>query len=131
VVPDIDLVDQTLTSQTADWIVVTFRGIGEMAGSQDPSLAKSTGNFPSWMDLSDQTDEFGCRRAWVNLVAGAQENQLWRTMDDAALALALELANDDPSAIQYFYKDSSMNDGNDPGSWHQAPPLPSPNNSPR
>jgi hypothetical protein len=46
------------------------------------------------------------------------------------LALALKLANDDPSAIQYFYKDSFMNDGNDPGSWHQTPPPPSPNNSP-
>jgi len=130
-IPDIDLVDQTLSSQTADWIVVTFRGIGEMTGSQDPSLAKSTGNFPNWMDLSDQTDEFGRRRAWINLVAGPQENQLWRTMDDAALALALKLANDDPSAIQYFYKDSFINDGNDPGSWHQAAPPPSPNNSPR
>jgi hypothetical protein len=32
-IPDIDLVDQTLSSQTADWIVVTFRGIGEMTGS--------------------------------------------------------------------------------------------------
>jgi choline dehydrogenase-like flavoprotein len=130
-IPDIDLVDQTLSSQSADWIVVTFRGIGEMTGSQDPSLVKSTGNFPSWLDLSDQADEFGRRRAWVNLVAGVQENQLWRTMDDAALALALKLANDDPGAIQYFYKDSFINDGNDPGSWHQAPPPPSPNNNPR
>ena len=129
-IPDIDLLEQTLTSQTEDWIVVTFRGIGEMTGSQDPSLVKSTGNFPNWMDLSDQTDEFGRRRAWVNLVAGPQENQLWRTMDDAALNLALKLANDDPTAIQYFYKDSFMADGHDPGSWHQAPPPPSPNNSP-
>lgn len=127
-IPDIDLVDQTLSSQTADWIVVTFRGIGEMTGSQDPTLVKSTGNAPSWIDLSDQTDEFGRRRAWVNLVAGVQEYQLWRTMDDAASALALKLANDDPGAIQYFYKDSFVNDGNDPGSWHAAPPPPSPNN---
>lgn len=129
-IPDIDLVDQTLSSQTADWIVVTFRGIGEMTGSQDPSLVKSTGNFPSWLDLSDQTDEFGRRRAWVNLVAGTQEMQLWRTMDDAALALGLKLANGDPGNIQYFYKDSFLNDGGDPGSWHPNPPPPSPNNSP-
>jgi hypothetical protein len=129
-IPDIDLVDQTLSSQTADWIVVTFRGIGEMIGSQDPSLVKNTGSFPSWLDLSDQTDEFGRRRAWVNLVAGTPESQLWRTMDDAALALGLKLANDDPNNIQYFYKDSFFNDGNDPGSWHQNPPPPSSNNSP-
>lgn len=129
-IPDIDLVDQTLASQNADWIVVTFRGIGEMTGIQDSSLVKSTGNFPNWIDLSDQTDEFGRQRAWVNLVTGVNENHLWRSMDDAALALALKLANDDPSAIQYFYRDSFMNDANDPGSWHQAPPPPSPNNSP-
>jgi choline dehydrogenase-like flavoprotein len=129
-IPDIDLVDQTLSSQTADWIVVTFRGIGEMTGSQDPSLVKNTGSFPSWIDLSDQTDEFGRRRAWVNLVAGTQENQLWRTMDDTALALGLKLANGDANNIQYFYKDSFLNDGNDLGSWHQNPPPPSPNNSP-
>lgn len=126
-IPDIDLVDQTLASQNADWIVVTFRGIGEMTGSQDPSLVKVTGNYPNWMDLSDQTDEFGRRRAWVNLVAGTQEMLLWRAMDDAALAMGLKLAKGD---IQYFYKDSFLNDGNDPGSWHNAPPPPSPNNSP-
>lgn len=129
-IPDLDLLDQTLASQVADRIVVTFRGIGEMTGSKDPTLAKSTGQFPSWMDLSDQTDEFGRRRAWVNLVTGPQEDQLWRAMDDAALALALKIANDNPANIQYFYKDSFLNDGNDPGSWHDAPPPPSPNNSP-
>lgn len=129
-IPDIDLVDQTLSSQSADWIVVTLRGIGEMTGSQDPLLTKRTGSFPNWVDLSNQTDEFGQQRAWVNLVAGVPEMQLWKTMDDAALALALKLANDDPNSIQYFYKDSFMNDGNDPGSWHKAPPPPSPNNSP-
>jgi choline dehydrogenase-like flavoprotein len=130
-IPDIDLVDQTLSSQTADWIVVTLRGIGEMTGNQDPSLTKNTGSFPSWIDLSDQTDEFGRRRAWVNLVAGVQDGLLWRTMDDAAMALALKLANDDSSAIQYFYKDSFIADPNDPGSWHQQPPAPSPNNNAR
>ena len=31
-VPDIDLADQTLSSQDADKIVITFRGIGEMTG---------------------------------------------------------------------------------------------------
>jgi len=129
-VPDLDLLDQTLASQTADWIVVTFRGIGEMTGSQDPTLAKSTGQFPSWMDLSDQTDEFNRRRAWVNLVTGTQEDQLWRAMDDAALALALKVAGGNGANIQYFYKDSFVNDGNDPGSWHSVPPPPSPNNNP-
>jgi choline dehydrogenase-like flavoprotein len=129
-VPDIDLADQILSSQDADKIVVTFRGIGEMTGSQDPTLVKQTGSFPSWIDLSDQTDEFVQQRAWVNLVASVAENQLWNSMDNAALALALRMANGDPTSIEYFYKDSFKNDGNDPGSWHRDPPPPSPNNNP-
>ncbi len=130
-IPDIDLLDQTLASESADWIVVTFRGIGEMSGNRDPSLTKATGRVPNWIDLSDQTDEFQRQRAWVNLAVGPQEQRLWRAMDDAALALALKLANDDAAAIQYFYKDSSLADGNDPGSWHTQPPPASPNNDPR
>ncbi|NOU20288.1 MAG: DUF1080 domain-containing protein [Methyloglobulus sp.] len=111
-VPDIDLLDKILTSQTADAIVITFRGIGEMEGNQDISAVKNTGSSPSWMDLSDQTDEFGLRRAWVNLVQTPKDDLLWTAMDDAALALALKLAKDDPNNIEYFYD----------GAWHKAPP---------
>lgn len=111
-VPDIDLLDKILTSQTADAIVITFRGIGEMEGNQDISAVKNTGSSPSWMDLSDQTDEFNLRRAWVNLVQTPKDDLLWTTMDDAALALALKLAKDDPNNIEYFYD----------GAWHKAPP---------
>jgi len=111
-IPDIDLLDRFLASQTADWIVVTLRGIGEMKGSQDPTLPKSTGNPPSWMDLSNQTDEFGFRRTWVNLVATKADNHLWDVMDAAALALALKLANDNPNNIEYFYD----------GAWQMAEP---------
>lgn len=128
-IPDIDLLDQTLASQNADWIVITLRGIGEITGSRDPAGAKVTGQTPSWIDLSDQTDEFQRRRAWVNLVVGPQEQRLWRAMDDAALVLALKLANDDATAIQYFYKDKALADGSDSGSWHNQPPPPSPNNN--
>ena len=56
--------------------------------------------------------------------------QSYQQAHDAALALALKLANDDPTAIQYFYKDSFLNDGHDLGSWHQTSPPPSPNNNP-
>jgi hypothetical protein len=101
-----------------------------MTGSQDPTLLKQTGSFPSWIDLSDQTDELVQRRAWVNLVGSVAENQLWNSMDNAALALALRMANGNPTSIEYFYKDSFKNDGNDPGSWHRDPPPPSPNNNP-
>jgi len=111
-VPDIDLLDRFLASQTADWIVITLRGIGEMEGSQDPTLPKSTGSPPSWMDLSDQTDQFGFRRAWVNLVATETDNDLWAAIDNASLALALKLANDDTNDIEYFYD----------GGWQKAAP---------
>lgn len=102
-VPDIDLLDKMLSSQTADAIVITFRGIGEMEGNTNIAALKNTGSPPGWIDLSDQTDEFGLRRVWVNLVETDNDRQLWKTMDDAALALALKLAKDDPNNIDYFY----------------------------
>ena len=99
-IPDIDLLDRTLASQQEDWIVITLRGIGEMTGDRDPAKPKLTGSAPSWMDLSDQTDEFGMHRGWVNIAPNADDSALWDTMDQAALALARKLANDDPTKLQ-------------------------------
>ncbi len=103
-IPDIDVLDQTLAAQQEDWIVITLRGIGEMIGDRNPNANKQTGQSPSWMDLSDQTDEFGARRAWVNLVANQDDNALWDTMDKAALDLANALANNDPTRIKVIVK---------------------------
>ncbi|TMC47365.1 MAG: GMC family oxidoreductase, partial [Chloroflexi bacterium] len=116
-IPDVELLDSTLASQDADW-----------SGNPDPTQPKATGAPPSWIDLSpDQTDEFSMRRAWVNLVKSANEDLLWRAMDDAAIALAQKLAGA-PSNIQYFYnKDASLNA---PGAtWHADPPPPSTSNN--
>jgi choline dehydrogenase-like flavoprotein len=99
-IPDLDLLDITLASQKEDWIVITLRGIGEMLGDRSAAAPKQTGQSPSWMDLSDQIDQFGMRRAWVNLVASADDKALWQQMDDAALALARKLANNDDTKIQ-------------------------------
>lgn len=99
-IPDIDLLDQTLAAQQEDWIVITLRGIGEMQGDRNPNSPKQTGQSPIWMDLSNQTDEFGMRRAWVNLVTTQGENTLWNAMDKAALDLANALANNDPTKIK-------------------------------
>jgi len=111
-IPDIDLLDRTLASQQADSIVITLRGIGEMKGNQDASLAKQDGVAPSWVDLSpDQTDEYGFPRAWVNLPQSSADFGLWDTMDDAAISLAQKLAKD-PKNIEYQYD----------GGWHAAPP---------
>jgi hypothetical protein len=108
-IPDLDLLEQTLASQKEDWIVVTLRGIGEMVGNRDPSLPKVTGSWPSWVDLSDQTEPLPplsntptaqTRRAWANLVASTDDNALWDTMDQAALTLAKKLADDDPTKFK-------------------------------
>lgn len=99
-IPDLDLLDETLASQEEDWIVVTLRGIGEMLGDHSAAAPKQTGQLPSWMDLSDQTDQFGVRRAWVNLVATNDDKALWDVMDKAALDLANALANNDPTKIK-------------------------------
>jgi hypothetical protein len=123
-IPDVDLLDKMLSSQDADKIVFTFRGIGEMRGNREPSLTKVTGSAPSWMDLSaDQRDEFGMRRAWVNLVPSPGDFDLWRAMDDAAIAFAQALAGG-LGNIEYFYnKNDSLNA---PGAaWHVDPPPPS------
>jgi choline dehydrogenase-like flavoprotein len=116
-VPDIDLLEKTLTSQKEDWIVVTLRGIGEMVGDKDFTKPKMTGATPSWVDLSDQTESFPLfspspvaqmRRAWVNLVASKDDQDLWKAMDAAALALAKKLANDDSTKFQLI---SQQQDG--------------------
>ena len=99
-IPDIDLLEKMLASQTSDWIVITLRGIGEMIGGQDATAQKVTGAAPSWLDLSDQTDEFGRPRAWVNIVASQDDNDLWTAMDQAALKLANALAGNDPTKIR-------------------------------
>ncbi|SCK27585.1 Choline dehydrogenase [Variovorax sp. HW608] len=99
-IPDIDLLDQTLAAQQEDWIVITLRGIAEMNGDRSANANKQTGRSPSWVDLSDQTDEFGMRRAWVNLATNQDDNGLWDIMDKAALDLANAVANNDPAKIK-------------------------------
>ena len=123
-IPDIELLDRMLASQDADKIVITFRGIGEMRGSRDATAPKVTGQTPSWVDLSpDQRDEFGMRRAWVNLVPTPEDLALWRVMDDAAIAFAQALAGA-PGNVEYFYnKDGSLNAAG--AAWHPDPPPPS------
>jgi hypothetical protein len=124
-VPDIELLDQMLSSQTEDWIVITLRGIGEMTGDKNAQIGSANG---SWMDLSPfAKDQFGFARAWVNIAKSQDDVTLWNTMDEAAIKLAKALADDDPTKIQYFYnKNGSLNQ---PGTaWHNDPPSPSTSN---
>lgn len=109
VVPDLDLLDQLLASQDFNKVTITFRGIGEMVGDKN---ASNTNPATSWMDLSPfDSDEFGMRRAYVNLVATPQALTLWDTMDQAALQLAQALAGTS-ATIEYFYDNA----------WQTIPP---------
>lgn len=88
---------------------ITLRGIGEMAGDKN---ASNTNPATSWMDLSPfEVDEFGKRRAFVNLVTTADSLTLWNAMDQAAIQLAQTLAGS-AANIEYFYDNA----------WHAAPP---------
>ena len=99
-VPDLDLLHQLQNSQQADKITITLRGIGEMAGDPASNPAKPGS---SWMDLSPfERDEFGMRRAYVNLVATPADQALWDVMDQAAVDLAIRMAGS-PANVEYFY----------------------------
>jgi hypothetical protein len=115
-IPDLELLERHLASQDQDWIVITLRGIGEMVGDKN---ASSNNTATSWMDLSPfEKDQFGSARAWVNLVKTNADEQLWTTMDNAAIQIAQKLSDDDPSNIQYLY------DKDGTGSkWHNDPPA--------
>jgi hypothetical protein len=48
-IPDIELLNEMLSSQTSEWIVITLRGIGEMIGDKSAVIGD---NNVSWMNLS-------------------------------------------------------------------------------
>ncbi len=96
-VPDFDQLGNLRANQDPNWIVITLRGIGEMQDQR--SLAPNPAM--SWVDLSPETDRWGARRAYVNLVATAQDRQLWSAMDQAAFKLAANAAQS-PANIQYW-----------------------------
>src|SRR5262245_4440272 len=111
-VPDIDVIDRLLANQDPNWIAITLRGIGEMedqrtAGNIDPAM--------SWIDLSPETDQWGMRRAYVNLVATQNDRKLWAAMDKSAFDLALKLAKS-PATIEYWNAPA--------GQWQSAQPQP-------
>jgi hypothetical protein len=105
-IPDIDLLDQTLQNNDPDWIVMTFRGIGEMVG--DRSKDKMQKRF---IDLDrSASDEYG-RRAWVNMTISPDEERLWDVMDQTILDLGKKLARQ--SEIHYLVNSR----------WQSTPPT--------
>ena len=108
-IPDLDLLDNILASQSTDWVSITVRGLAEMKGDQGASVPNNTG---SWINLSPERDEFGVTRAWVQLFATGADNALWDTMDQTALALAQQVAGN-AANIEYFYNQR----------WQSIPPT--------
>jgi choline dehydrogenase-like flavoprotein len=101
-IPDIDLLNATLANQTAGSISLGFRGVSQLFGDQASSVPNASGR---WINLSPfETDEFGAPRAFVNLTTTAAENALANDMDKAILALANELAGNNPANIQITSK---------------------------
>lgn len=108
-VPDIDVIQSLLTSQDPNWAVITLRGIGEMEDqrSLNPDPTRS------WIDLSGETDQFGMRRVYVNLVATQNDRNLWAAMDKSAFDLAGALAKS-PANIQYRNSQTKQWQANQP-----------------
>lgn len=98
-VPDVEDLADIRRNQDPDWVVLTLRGIGETEGHR--SLAPDPAR--SWIDLSGETDRWGKRRAYVHLALTPADQDLWNRMDEAAFALALELAGN-AADIEYWVK---------------------------
>jgi choline dehydrogenase-like flavoprotein len=112
-VPDIDVVGALLANEDPNWVTITFRGIGEM---EDQRAVNNIDPARSWIDLSPETDQWGMRRAYVNLVATPNDRQLWAAMDQSAFDLALAVAGNDPTSIQYWNAPANQ--------WQSARPQP-------
>lgn len=105
-VPDIDLLREILDAQDADFVAVTFRGCAQTKGVKDSPIHNPA---LRWIDLSSfDRDEFGFRRAFVNLAISGVEMRLWNAMDAATVDFARKLAREDNTAIRFL---SSTRDG--------------------
>jgi hypothetical protein len=108
-IPDVEFQEHIRQIQDPNWITIVFRGIGEMTGQ--PTLNPDPAG--SWIDLSQETDELGRRRAYANLVANPGDLKVWFDMDTAAFQLAAAMAKQ-PANIEYW---------NGPvNAWQAAPP---------
>lgn len=97
-VPDIDLLDQMIAAEDPNFVTITFRSIGEM---EDQRVLTNIDPARSWIDLSQESDQWQTRRAYVNLAATTNDRNLWAAMDQTAFDLADALAGS-PSNIQYL-----------------------------
>jgi choline dehydrogenase-like flavoprotein len=105
-IPDVDLLREILDAQDAAFVAVTFRGFAETKGVKDQPIRNPA---LRWIDLSPfERDQFGFRRAFVNLAISPAEARLWNAMDAATVEFARKLAGEDNTAIRFL---SSTRDG--------------------
>src|SRR5262249_32044559 len=90
-VPDIDLINNLLTSQDPNWVSITFRGIGEM---ENQPTVSNINPAMSWIDMSPETDQWSIRRAYVNLLRTGNGRQVLAAMDPAVIKLGMAAAKD-------------------------------------
>ena len=81
-IPEVDLID-ALRQTNDDNVVITIRGIGEMTPR----------NPASKITLSNELDEYGLPRAFVQINRTARDENLWNAMDEAADDVAKVFAN--------------------------------------
>src|SRR5207249_3948591 len=104
-IPDIDQLHRIRANQDPNWVVLTLRAIGELAGDKS---AKPGDVKKSWIDLTaddpNQNDRSaqGRRRAWVNLDPSDEDRAAWKDMERRAIDLALALAGTDKSKIEFW-----------------------------
>lgn len=109
-VPDIDTLDAIVASLDSEWVTVVLRSVGEMVGDRTSPVPRPGG---SWMNLSPyEYDEFGFRRAWVQLNTDSHDHALWTAMEQTSLDLAAAVAGV-PSNIHYAHS----------GGWQNTPPA--------
>lgn len=107
-IPDIDVLGAQLANQDPNFITITLRAIGEMAGDKSASVPNLSG---SWINLSPfEVDEFGVPRAYVQINAAGGDQQVWQAMDQCAVTVAQRIAKA-PANIEYLYD----------GGWQTAP----------
>jgi choline dehydrogenase-like flavoprotein len=105
-IPDVDLLQKILAAQHSEFVAITFRGCAETKGIKNQPIRNPA---LRWIDLSEhERDEFGFRRAYVNLTINTTESRLWNAMDAATVDFARKLARDDKTAIRLI---SSSRDG--------------------
>jgi hypothetical protein len=87
-IPDIDQFD-VLRQASAQGVVVTLRGIGEM----------ETHNPANSVRLDPESDEYTVQRAFVSIRPSQKDIELWQAMDKAADDVALLFAGGKPYEV--------------------------------